>query len=381
MNGVAVIVPVYNMGRYLDRCVESVLRQSWKDFTLVLLDDGSTDDSLERCLKWKQRDKRIIVISKANEGLGPTRNFGVRMVDAEYITFLDSDDWWHPDYLRLMMQGTENGKNDIVLCDMNYVHEVSPSDYETHVSRLRFKPGKLDLSVEWNLMNRARTFMCGKLFRRHLFIRHHIEQPHHTYEDVATTPYLVVRADSIYYVPKGLYYYLRNRPGSIVNHFQSLRGLSSSLLELYERFRGSGLVDKFYLSLRQLFWGQLVFIHRSLGSRFSSEGLEERERIKNEALRVVYGCFPELQKISRLTFGVTERKNIIIKALRNIVLDEKSIWQNVQADRADIIVSSKQNAYMGKSILVSIPAEFSQDEESVEWDIADEIFREIWTQI
>ena len=166
MNKITVIVPVYNMSFCMDKCIQSVITQTYQNFKLILVDDGSTDDSLKKCIDWKRQDDRITVISQPNAGLGATRNVGIQIADSEYVTFLDSDDWWHPDYLKLMMEGTEHGKNDLVLCDINFVYGLDGGNYDCHTSQLRFPAGSLDMRQEWNFLNKARTFMWGKMYRR-----------------------------------------------------------------------------------------------------------------------------------------------------------------------------------------------------------------------
>lgn len=377
MNLVTVIVPVYNMSRYIDKCVQSVMEQTYKNYVLLLIDDGSVDDSLEKCIRWRKADSRIVVLSKTNAGLGPTRNMGIKMVESEYVSFLDADDWWHPEYLRLMLDGTNGGKNDLILCDMNFVQETPTGELESRVSALRFKAGALDLAAEWNLINRARTFMCGKLYRKSLFLKYGVEQPAHTYEDVATTPYLVARAKSIYHVPKGLYFYLRNRQGSIVNNFSSLYGLLQSLEELFLRFQKEGLLKRFYPSLRQLFWGQLVFIHRSLRLRFVSADIEKKERIWTDAVETVCTYFPELNRMLHWTFSVPSGDTMLIRAMRLLLVDGEQL---LEREGDFVIVSQGERGLFvgGKEIAVHNTRPSLADEERALWDMADEIFRALW---
>ena len=90
---ISIIVPVYNVEQYLSKCIDSILNQTFKDFELILINDGSTDKSGDICDFYKQKDKRIKVIHKNNEGVAKTRNVGIANANAEYIGFIDSDDW------------------------------------------------------------------------------------------------------------------------------------------------------------------------------------------------------------------------------------------------------------------------------------------------
>lgn len=101
---ISVIVPAYNASSYLDQCVQSILDQDYKDFELILIDDGSTDDTLIKCKQWSEKDSRIIVLHKDNGGLSDARNFGIDHANGEYITFVDSDDYVSEDYLSYLLQ-------------------------------------------------------------------------------------------------------------------------------------------------------------------------------------------------------------------------------------------------------------------------------------
>ena len=92
----SVIVPVYNCTQYIDRCIESIVSQSFKEIELILVDDGSTDDSGVRCDEWADKDSRITVIHRENGGLSAARNTGIEHATSEYITFVDADDMITP---------------------------------------------------------------------------------------------------------------------------------------------------------------------------------------------------------------------------------------------------------------------------------------------
>lgn len=99
MPSVSLVVPVYNVGNYLRTCLDAILAQTFTDFELILVNDGSTDDSGAICDEYAARDERIMVIHKVNEGAGPTRNAGIASANAEYIAFPDADDWIEPEML------------------------------------------------------------------------------------------------------------------------------------------------------------------------------------------------------------------------------------------------------------------------------------------
>lgn len=114
---ISIIVPVYNASRYLRECIESVLTQSFKDFELILVNDGSTDDSLDICKKYEKSDGRIIVVSQANAGVSKARNRGLDVARGEWITFADADDYYLGDALFTLYKRAMQTGSDLVLAN------------------------------------------------------------------------------------------------------------------------------------------------------------------------------------------------------------------------------------------------------------------------
>lgn len=122
MNLLSVIVPVYNVENYLNKCIFSILNSSYKEIELILIDDGSNDKSAEICNEWKTRDKRIKVIHKENRGAGAARNTGLEVASGDFITFVDSDDYISKDMYKCLMSYF-NENIDIVECDYEVVYD------------------------------------------------------------------------------------------------------------------------------------------------------------------------------------------------------------------------------------------------------------------
>ena len=108
MNLISVIVPVYNVEPYLRQCIDSILNQTYTDFELILVDDGSTDRCPEICDKYKEKDDRVRVLHKTNGGLSDARNHGIDIANGDYITFIDSDDMVSKDYLEVLIQSLKS---------------------------------------------------------------------------------------------------------------------------------------------------------------------------------------------------------------------------------------------------------------------------------
>lgn len=113
---ISIIVPIYNAESYLDKCIESLMNQSYKNFEILLIDDGSNDKSLSICNQYAAKDSRIKVFHKENEGIAKTRNYGLSLSSGEYITFVDSDDYVHRNYLQSLFEAIEDNYCELAIC-------------------------------------------------------------------------------------------------------------------------------------------------------------------------------------------------------------------------------------------------------------------------
>lgn len=118
---ISVIVPVYNVEKYLDKCVDSIVNQTYKNLEIILVDDGSPDNCPKMCDNWAKKDKRIKVIHKENGGVSSARNVGIDNAKGEYIGFVDSDDWTEKKYIQKLYEVLIQENADIALCGYNRV--------------------------------------------------------------------------------------------------------------------------------------------------------------------------------------------------------------------------------------------------------------------
>ena len=233
MPEISIIVPVYNVEKYLEECIDSIISQSYKDFELLLIDDGSTDNSLSICKKYEMIDRRISVIHQDNQGLSGARNTGLDHYTGSYVTFIDSDDKIHPDYLAALMKNIEENKADIVICGFKKltktVSETSLSecmeviDGITACKRLYLEndPQKIAVSV-W-----------AKLYSSHLFedIRFPLRKIH---EDEFITYKLFYKAKRIIVTKNKLYFYRLNtngisHSGFSLKRYDDIEGLDEAI--------------------------------------------------------------------------------------------------------------------------------------------------------
>lgn len=371
----SIIICVYNMEDYIDRCLSSVVGQTFADFEVILINDGSTDGTLEKCRNWEKEDSRIRVVTKDNEGLGISRNRGIHMASGEYLAFLDADDWLEDEFVEMMLDGTQNGKNDIVICDMRYV-EIKRKCEQCKVSSVRLPKGTVKIEKEKFLLSRARTFMCAKVIKRKLFVENNLVLPAHAFEDISTVPYLIAKASNIYYVHRAMYNYWRNREGSIVNDFSQLYFTIVSLEELLDRFIQDRIFENYRLALANLYWGQVCHIWNVTRGKFSDSDENALRRLREECVENFCRFFPEGDVLQRSRYYV-DGSHVLYDSIKHIVLSDEQIVN--EKSRADYLIMSNNNegfqSYVEKEqnvLLVNIDLS-KDDEENASWNIADEI--------
>lgn len=184
----SIIIPVYKVQDTLERCIQSVLNQSFADYEIILVDDGSPDECPHICDEYTKRDTRISVIHKANGGLSDARNAGIKKAKGEYITFIDSDDAIEKDTLRLLMQElTAHPHIDILEYPVK-----ERAGHPTQEKILSFQPKEYDNAVAYWLGEKAfnHTYACNKLYKRCLFEKVRFPKGK-KFEDALTLPFLI----------------------------------------------------------------------------------------------------------------------------------------------------------------------------------------------
>lgn len=218
---ISVIIPVYNVEKYLHRCIDSVINQTYSNLEIILVDDGSTDTSPEICDEYKNLDERIVVIHKKNGGLSDARNVGFDISKGEYILFLDSDDWMVNNALEKMCFTMQNRKADIIVSNYYYNYDVKNIIAFVEKEDKSFNRSK---AIEELLLNKEiKNFAWGKLYRRNVVdgILFPIGK---LFEDVYWAHLVFNRIDKLILLSEPLFYY-RQRADSISYNF-SLRKLN-----------------------------------------------------------------------------------------------------------------------------------------------------------
>lgn len=213
---VSVIVPIYNVAPYIDRCVESIVNQTYCNLEILLINDGSTDESLRKCHEWRKEDDRIIVVDKKNEGLGPVRNYGIHIARGEYIISVDSDDWVDLHYVEKLLFAAQKHNADVAICNISFFAQES-EEYTT--GRSIIGNGIIETiedKIEFMHRYPAPAFFA-KIYRRKMLINNQIFQPNTTAQDLAVIVQVIACANMIVLIDDVLYYYWSDRKTSITN--------------------------------------------------------------------------------------------------------------------------------------------------------------------
>jgi glycosyltransferase involved in cell wall biosynthesis len=205
---ISVIVPVYNTEKYLKKCLDSILNQTFKEFDLIVINDGSTDGSLDILKSYQEKFPNIIIIDKKNEGQGVARNKALEICKGEFIAFVDSDDYLELDMLELMYDRAICEKLDIVICNYRFVNSIGEKIQENNVILQNSEVvDNFEAVKRFLVSNTIEGFSCNKLFRRNVL--KDIKYPEDMkFEDIPTVMELIINADRIGFVNKELYNYL-----------------------------------------------------------------------------------------------------------------------------------------------------------------------------
>lgn len=249
---ISVIVPVYNVEKYIDKCIKSIISQDYTNLEIWLVDDGSTDSSGEVCDKYAESDQRIIVIHKDNGGLSDARNVALDRMQGKYVLFIDSDDYIEKNYISYLYMLLKDYQSDISICNFKYVNEKgqilnNPEDTGKIVQYS--KEEALDKILQGKEINTSASMKlyCCDIFKNIRYPKGKL------YEDVATTYKTILRANRVVYGDYSGYVYLC-RGGSITKRkftekrmdaIYNMEEMCSNIIKAYPNLQGKCMVRLF----------------------------------------------------------------------------------------------------------------------------------------
>lgn len=222
---VSIVVPVYNVEKYLKRCVDSLIGQSYPNLEILLIDDGSKDNSLSICKEYELKDSRIRVFHKENEGLGLTRNYGIERATGRYITFVDSDDYLTSDAVETMLEKATATDADVVIANNYYKDEEQKVTLpERLYSGTEIKEVLMVhmMGNKGNELDALSYTAWGKLYKKDLFTQNNLVFPSERkliWEDLAFSVEAYPLCEKVYVLHKPVYYYCFNE-GSLTHTYK-----------------------------------------------------------------------------------------------------------------------------------------------------------------
>ena len=262
---ISVIVPIYNQEKYLEECIESIINQTYHNLEIILVNDGSTDNSLEICKKYKKKDKRIIIIDKENKGLSSSRNAGLRKATGDYIMFCDSDDYYLPDTCLLMEKEITEKDADYVIGNYINCYEDGKFWKKPIFDKKLYPNFKVEITDYTKSFYIMSSSVCNKIFRKSFLDKNEfVFVEGLPAEDAIFTTACFVKSTKVYYIKDIIYAYRQRNAGTSIstnNNVEYFIGISKAYYIIYHNFKynkGNKFYQYFYL--KSLFYIMYKFI-------------------------------------------------------------------------------------------------------------------------
>ncbi len=331
---VSIIIPVYNTAEYLTQCLESVTSQTYRNIEIILVNDGSTDDSLSICQAYASRDPQIKVYSRENAGQGSARNFGISKCSGKYLMFVDSDDWVDEEIVQKLCDDIRISGSNIAVCNYNKTYRDQFDRW--YKVEEKIAPGcSIDLEMDKSLLNQISTFPVCKLIKKEIFNRYALRFPDHFFEDVAMMPILLVLARRISFIDDALYYY-RIRSGSTSNSDQKLDDRIRCMSSMVDFFRKYGAYEAYEQQLKRIIEQRM-----QINLRMAGQNLHQRYyEFEKKQAQIAGELFPDVS---------VRQDRICVIGSYNLMTIAKVVM-NYEADK-------NIELYFGRESLISIMGE------------------------
>ena len=305
---ISVIIPIYNVERYLRQCIDSILAQTFTDFELLLIDDGSPDGCPAICDEYAEKDARIRVFHKQNGGVTSARNKGLDNAKGNWIIYIDGDDWIEPTYVEELYNEAINNEADIAICAFRFVYEDGSSVIEHPTIWDDNKQASLNRYIAsiW-------TTACGSIQKSSLYKDNGVQSPKDlTFcEDFHLIVRLCYFADKVVSIDKPLYNY-RQQPSSILHStsFEKLqRDELTAYTEILEFFRNQGVFEIYQKSIS---WRIINALQHMI---LKPSYFEEFKQHYPDKKKYIWGCPFIGFKLRVLAWLITHNCESIAKAI------------------------------------------------------------------
>ncbi len=299
---VSVIVPIYMVQDYLEKCVQSIRNQTYSNLEIILVDDGSKDACGKICDRISEEDSRVVVIHKQNGGLSDARNAGIEIAKGDYFVFIDSDDYIHPQMIELLMKPIEENRADVSVCNFIDVDDKDAIEFSEITNPAIKILSSHEDKTEYYLCERFVRFTVAwnKAYPRKFFddIRYPKGKIH---EDEFTTYKLLDKAEKVAYIDEPLYYYVQ-RGSSIMGEGFNEKSLYR-LEAMDERIR-------IYAARGDYDWAEKVhFLYRLMYVQYAGQIIKDKE-YDYSILRPYFRIYRELTFKNVFNFPISFKKKL-----------------------------------------------------------------------
>lgn len=283
---ISIIVPVYAVEKYLERCVNSILNQTYGNIEVILVDDGSPDNCPMMCDDYALKDPRITVIHKKNGGLSDARNAGLAIARGSYVGFVDSDDFIKPTMYQKLYEAIKNANADMSICMFDYVDETGNLIVSKNVQRIHFDAEVLKREQMFDRISHAFVGyyyfipVCSKLYKKAVF--DHIHFPAGViHEDEFVIHHLIDRCNCVAVVAERLYEYVQRSDSIMHSDIFTTKRLNAvdALIDRYFFYTSKNRNDLALDALKTSYWTVLDFMNDYKGLENAQKEVEKRIRI------------------------------------------------------------------------------------------------------
>lgn len=319
---ISVIIAIYNPGKYLKACLDSIVNQTYENLEIILVDDGSTDNSLAVCKEYAEKDSRIIVHHKENSGVSATRNQGIRLAHGDYFSFIDSDDILETDAYEYLINCIKKHNVDAV----NYEHYITYKDREITHKLPEECYGLFDRKQSIALLVNNVMFAWNKLFSKDIIKNVWFDEEIYRGEDSLFAIQAFDKATNVWFDSRPLYHYLQSENSAVRGEFRKSQLSAVKLTDIYEPF-----FSEKYPELYSSQMGMLMNLMTTLyfDMKFDKKNLSDEKKTVVDKFKQLYKKtdiknFSKKKKLTLKIFYISpnfsyliRKTNLFIRRLKN----------------------------------------------------------------
>ena len=322
---ITIIIPVYNVEKYIEKCLQSILIQNFNKLEIIILDDGSNDQSIAIAQSYQRKYQGMIrIISQENKGQGGARNTGIKNAEGKYLLFVDGDDAIKPDMLQKLYNYMEKSNADIIFFGTEYVDENGAIICQ----RTEFPDRYMEFTLsEQPYLFAKDGYIWDKIYKTELFLENNIWFPEQMwYEDLNVEAKILLCAKKMVSINEIFYEYLQRNGSTMHNcNVEKNRDMLYSIQDILEYYKSKSMYEKYYEQLEFL-----VAFHIMTLCTLRVAGNNPQHPLLNDFFEFAHSCFPEIQEAKKelsfkykIVFYFSNRKQYrvlwIMSKIKNIL--------------------------------------------------------------